>query len=407
MKKHLVRAVLVASLSLFFAGAVFTATPAVAADAAKDAAKPKLSKAASKPLADAQKAFAAKDWALMLAKVKEAQALPNLTDYDTYIVNYFMGLAYFNAGDKASATPCFVAAAESTAAPPEERNNALRIAVELENEARNYAKVIELGQLADKAGAVDGGLAAVVSVAYYDGKDYPNAKIFAQRSIDLDTAAGKLPDRGAYQVMLMVQNRQKDIPGEIKTLEIMSTNYGVAEDWGHLIDVSLGMLPKSGTREIAALYIYRLRLTAGAETPADEYLLVADLALALRYPGEAQKALQQGIAAGTLSQASAAAALNKANAQARADEPTLPAADAAAAKSPGRGLLRLRQIRRRGEGRTARGCQGRPESAGSTIAARRRAGAARRCGRRPEPGPGEGRCRSGEGGPVVDALCHA
>ena len=40
---------------------------------------------------------------------------------------------------------------------------------------------------------------------------------------------------------------------------------GVAEDWGHLIDVSLGMLPKSSTREIAALYLYRLRLTTGAE----------------------------------------------------------------------------------------------------------------------------------------------
>ena len=137
MKKNLVRAVLVASLSLFIAGAAFTPTPAVAAGA-KESSGPKLSKAAAKPLADAQKAFAAKDWALMLAKVKEAQALSNLTDYDTYIINYFMGLAYFNAGDKASATPCFVAAAESTAAPPEERNNALRIAVELENEAKNY-----------------------------------------------------------------------------------------------------------------------------------------------------------------------------------------------------------------------------------------------------------------------------
>ena len=39
MKKNLVRAVLVASLSLFVAGAALTATPAVAADA-KDAAKP-------------------------------------------------------------------------------------------------------------------------------------------------------------------------------------------------------------------------------------------------------------------------------------------------------------------------------------------------------------------------------
>ena len=105
MKKNLVRAVLVASLSLFIAGAAFTPTPAVAASSAKDDGKPKLSKAAAKPLSDAQKAFNAKDFATMLAKTKEAQALPNLTDYDTYIVNYFMGLAYFNAGDKVSATP--------------------------------------------------------------------------------------------------------------------------------------------------------------------------------------------------------------------------------------------------------------------------------------------------------------
>jgi tetratricopeptide (TPR) repeat protein len=333
MKKNLVRAVLVASLSLFFAGAAFTATPAVAADA-EAAAKPKLSKAASKPLSEAQKAFATKDWALMLAKVKEAQALPDLTDYDKYIINYFMGLAYFNSGDKASATPCFTAAAESTAAPPEERNSALRIAIELENDAKDFAKVIELGQQAMKTGALEGTIAAVVSVAYYNSGDYPNAKIFAQRSIDSDTAAGKLPDRGAYQVLLMSQNRQKDIPGEIKTLEIMSTDYGVAEDWGHLIDISLGLLPKSSTREVAALYLYRLRLTAGAETRADDYLLVADLALGLHFPGEAQKALQQGINAGTLSQAKAAGTLNKANAAARVDEPTLAVADAAAAKSP-------------------------------------------------------------------------
>ena len=194
--------------------------------------------------------------------------------------------------------------------------------------------MIELAQLADKVGAVDGGLAAVVSVAYYDGNDYPNAMKFAQRSIDIDTAAGKLPDRGAYQVLLMAQNRQKDIPGETKTLEIMSANYGLAEDWGHVIDLALGSLPKSSTREIAALYLYRLRLTAGAETPADDYLLMADLALGLHFPGEAKSALQQGIDTGILSAAKAAAAMNKANAAIRSDESTLAAADAIAAKSP-------------------------------------------------------------------------
>jgi hypothetical protein len=333
MKKNLVRAVLVASLSLFVAGAAFTPTPAAAA-AAKDANKPKLSKAASKPLSEAQKAFAAKDYATMLAKVKEAQALSDLTDYDKYIVNYFMGLALYNSGDKMSSAPYFVAAAESTAAPPEEHATALRIAIDLENQAKDYAKVKELGQQAATAGALNGAVAAVLALSYYNTGDYPNALVFAQKSIDTDIAAGKTPDRSAFQILLMVQNRQKDIPGETKTLETLATNYGVAEDWGHLLDISLGTLPKTNNREIAAFYLYRLRLTVGAETTAEDYLMAADLALALRFPGDAQKALQQGIAAGTLSQARAAAALNNANAQARADEATLPVADAAAAKSP-------------------------------------------------------------------------
>jgi tetratricopeptide (TPR) repeat protein len=334
MKKNLVRAVLVASLSLFFAGAAFTATPAVAA-AAKDSNAPKLSKDVSKPMSEAQKAFTAKDWATTIAKVKVAQALPNLTDYDKYIINYFLALAYYNSGDKVSSTPYFVAAAESAAAPPEERATTLRIAIDLENQAKDFAKVITLGQQAADAGVLKGAVAAIVSFAYYSTGDYPNAKVFAQKSIDTDLADGKTPDRSAYQVLLMVQNRQKDAAGEIKTLEAMSTNYGDLEDWGYLLQFSIGYLPASKEyRAIAALYIYRLQMKVGAITAADDYTLMADLALGQRFPGEAQRVLQKGLDSGTLSQAKAAAALNKANAQAKADEATLPAADAAAAKSP-------------------------------------------------------------------------
>jgi tetratricopeptide (TPR) repeat protein len=334
MKKNLVRAVLVASLSLFFAGAAFTATPAVAADA-KDAAKPKISKALSKPLSDAQKAFAAKDWATMIAKMKEAQALTDLTDYDKYIVNYFSGLAYYNSGDKASATPYFVAAAESAAPPPEDQATALRIALDLENDAKDYAKVIELGQRAAKAGPVDGGVAAEVAIAYYETGDFANAKVYAQKSIDAATAAGKIPERAAYQIIMNSQSGQKDIPGAIKTLEMMSNLYGAAEDWGRLIDVSLGSLPAgSKAREVAALYMYRLRLTVGADTSADDYLLMNDMAMGQHYPGDAVSALEKGLDSGKVGQAKGAGLLAKAKAAANADQGTLAAADAVAAKSP-------------------------------------------------------------------------
>ncbi|MDE2133352.1 MAG: hypothetical protein KGM97_01485 [Alphaproteobacteria bacterium] len=330
MKKNLVRAVLVAGLSVFFAGAALTAAPAAAANTSK----PQVSKAVSRPLSEAQKAFTAKDWPTMLAKLKDAQAIANLTDYDQYVINYFMGLALYNSGDKTGSTPYFLAAAESKSAPPDEQTTALRIALDLENDAKNYAKVIELGQQAAKAGPLESNVAAIVAIAYYNTNDYANAKGYAQKSIDAVTAAGKTPERAAYQVVLMVQNRQKDIPGETKTLEIMSNLYGESEDWGNLIDVSLSSLPAgSKAREVAALFMYRLRLTVGADTAAADYVLMGDIALGLHYPGDAVNALQKGLDSGKLSQAKAAGPLAKANAAARADEGTLASADAAAAKS--------------------------------------------------------------------------
>lgn len=330
MKKNHVRAVLVAGLTVLLASAAFTVT----SGAADDSAKPKISKALGKPLSDAQKAFSAKDWPTMIADMKLAQAVADQTDYDKYIVNYYTGLAYYNSGDKTQATDYFVAAAELTAASPEDHASALHIAIDLENQARNYAKEIELGLIAEKAGALNSPAAAELAVAYYNTNDYVNAKLYAQKSIDADTAAGKTPDRAAYQVVLMSQNRQKDVPGELATLALMSKDFGDPEDWGNFIDVSLGTLPTLPSREVAALYYYRLRLTVGAKTSSADYLLMCDLSLGLRYPGEAQRTVQAGIKAGVLdqSQPKVAACMNKANAAARTDEPALAAADAAAAK---------------------------------------------------------------------------
>lgn len=337
MKKKLVRAALVASLSVFAAGTALTATQAVAAssDQSKDKPAPTISKSIGKPIAEAQKALQAKDWPTALAKLKEAGAVADLTDFDKYIINYFTGLAAYNSGDKATAATAFLAAAESTAAPPEEHASALRIAMELQNETQNYAKVIELGKVAEQAGPLDPTVAGVIGSAYYNTKDYANAEKYAQQSIDGNIKAGKMPDRTAYQIVLMSQNRQKDIPGETKTLETMAQNYGNADDWGNLLDISLGTLPVSnkGYRETGALFIYRLRFATGATTSADDYKLSAQLALGLHDPGDAQQALQQGLSKGVLNQTEIGALLQKANAAARTDEATLTAADAAAARS--------------------------------------------------------------------------
>jgi len=331
MKKSFLRAAMVASLSLFVAGMV--SVPTLAATTT-DTATPKVSKAQSHPLSAAQKALEAKDWATAIAKAKEAQALPDPTDYDKFMINYLLGLAYINSGDKVNATTAFLAATESTTAPADQRATVLRIALKLANDAENYSKVIELGEVALKAGTNDEAVADIVAVAYYNKGDCANALAITPKAIATAQAAAKIPERSTYQVQLMCQNKAKDMAAEIKTLEAMANLYGQPEDWGNLLQFSLGVIPSSKVyREISVLDVLRLGLITKGDLAADDYMLMADLALGMHNPGDAQNALRIGLEKGVLTQAKIAAKLNKANADAAGDEQTLAAADAAAAKS--------------------------------------------------------------------------
>jgi len=329
MKKNSVRAALLACVSLFALG-----TFAAPAAAASDSSKPTISKAASKPVGAAMKAVEAKDWPTAIAKLKEAQALSDLSDYDKYVIATYFGLAYYSSGDTVSAATSFVQAAETPGAPDSERAAAYHRAISLEYNNQDYAKVIELGQSLNKSGvAVGNDDLAILASADYNTGDFANALVYAQKAIAAATAAGQAPDRTMYEVVLSSQNKQKDVPGEIKTLDGMAGLYGNAEDWGRLIDLTLSQFNSPG-RTVAALSLYRLRLVTGAESAADDYTLMAQLALELNSPGDADHALHTGIDKGILPQAKAGALLAKTNARLKGDEAGLAAAEAVAAKSP-------------------------------------------------------------------------
>lgn len=333
MKTNFLRALAVAGLCLIATG---TAPKAFAAD---DAAKqgPKISSAIAKPMQAAQKALTAQDWKGALDALKEAQANSDLTDYDKYVINYYSGIAYVRTNDDADAATAFTAAAESPAiseVPDDQRSQAIRIAIELQNQMSNWNKVIELGKVADANKVSDPAIYGMLAIAYVNANDYATATVDAQKSVALYKAAGKTPEHSVYQVILLAQAKQHDIQGETKTLETLANLYGEPQDWGNLIDIALGTLqtPNKGNRELAALFLFRLRIATKAETSGDDYLLASEVAMGLNSPGDAQASLQAGLASGKLSQDKAAPALAKANARARGDEASLGAAEKAASK---------------------------------------------------------------------------
>jgi hypothetical protein len=331
MKKSLMCAALIAGLAICVGETVVVTTPVAAADEGQ-----KVSKSIAKTLSEAQKALEAKDWATAIAKCKEAQSAPDLKDFDKYIINRFLGMAYLSSGDTKDATTAIEAAADSPALPEGDRQSVLRAAIGLANEATDYPNVIKYGEMAEKANAVDDSIAATMAIAYFNSNDTTNAVKYAQRALDLYKAAGKTPERSIYQVIVMSQNRNKDYAGEAKTFEKMVVDYGNPEDWGHLIDLSMVSLSTANKayRNIAALDMYRLSMTVGATAAAEDYMAMADAAQSINSSGDVENALRTGIAKGKLSEAKVAGELRKAELDSKRDQAVLAQAEAAAAKNP-------------------------------------------------------------------------
>jgi tetratricopeptide (TPR) repeat protein len=334
MKTTLSRAALAACLlGSAAAMATISASPTFAAET-KPPPEPKVSAAVGKLLDGAGKLMAVKDYAGAMVLIKQAQAVPDQTPFDTYKVNNFLGIDAFNLNDHATADVAFEAMADSPAMPDSEKVATLHNAILLASEAKHYAKAIAYADTFFAAGGTpDATLLAVLSEDYYRTNNFAKAEATALKSI-ATTAAGTAPNRGALEIALASQLKQNRAGDALKTLEIIVTYYNEPDEWGQLIDVSLGSVGTKNIKSIDALQMYRLSLATKATGAPDDWNSIAEAALQTGYPAEAQAALEAGIAAGKLSNSGKTATqLAEARGRVAKDRASLSAFEAAAAKS--------------------------------------------------------------------------
>jgi tetratricopeptide (TPR) repeat protein len=211
--------------------------------------------------------------------------------------------------------------AESPALPAASAKDIFHNAMLLSTEAKHYQKVIEFGALADKAGGMDDKEQTALAQSYYFLGEYDKSAAVAQKAVDAAVAAGRVPDRGALQLILTSQVKAKDQAGAQRTLETLVQDFGDTSDWGEEIDLTLGT---KGLTDIDVLNLYRLRVLANGTVPPADYPMMAGVAVHLGYPGEAAAMLERGNVRG--------AALTAARAKEAEDKRTLPSFDALARK---------------------------------------------------------------------------
>ncbi|MEJ0026737.1 MAG: tetratricopeptide repeat protein [Rhizomicrobium sp.] len=330
MTMRFARAALFACLMGTASAFVLTASTAPAF--AAKASGPSVSAPVAKLLQPAQKLLEAKDYKGAMELIKQAQALPDLTEFDKYTVNNFLASAAIGAADYDTADTAYEAMADSPAMPDAEKQATLHNAMLLATQAKHYDKAIKYGTAyLALGGAPDPTVIGTLAQAYYFANDFTNAAAFAQKSLDA-TPPGQPPNRGALEIKLGALIKAKREAEAVATLETVVTYYNDPDDWGQIIDTSFAV---KGIKDMEALHIYRLRLVVHASGQPSDYTLPANLCLApsVSMPAEAVAFLDAGHVGG--------ADLAKAQAAAARDRAVLPAFETLAKKSGADILLKL------------------------------------------------------------------
>jgi len=230
-----------------------------------------------------------------LAKVREAEAVPNRTPAEQLTIDRMKAAAAQRAGDTATA----IQALESLygkASGAEQGQIAEQLASAYAQQ-RNNAKAAEWVNKAVAAGNTGPGIKQMQSYLQSTSGDYAAIAKDAGAEVSAAEQAGRKPEEGDLLRLADAQQRLNNNAGYIVTLEKLLTHYPKKDYWA----AYLARLPrKPGFGDRFALDVMRLRLATGTLTKTEEFMEMGQLALQAGLPAEGRKIVERGFQAGVL-----------------------------------------------------------------------------------------------------------
>jgi hypothetical protein len=335
MKTNTLRAALALTLSAglaafgaspaFAAGAA--AAPAASAASAANAVRPEF----ATPFNAAQQAMKAGQGQEALAKLKEAEAIGNLSPYETYLVTRVRGPAAYAAGDMPTAERDFEASLNSPMLPAEDRPSLTKALATIYYSDKKYDQAADYMQKFFAAGGEDAQLRELLPQTLYMSKKYPEASKAFQAQVDAEVAAGRKPEEKTLRLLASAQSQAGEEEAYAKTIERLAVTYPKPDYWSDV----LARVSNAKMDDRLHLDLYRLRTAALGQTPDRDRLNYAFQAAHFGFPGEAKVVLDQGFSKNAFSggDASEAKKLNDQVSKAAAQDKAQLSANEASAKS--------------------------------------------------------------------------
>jgi outer membrane protein assembly factor BamD (BamD/ComL family) len=232
-----------------------------------------------------------------LAMAREAQAVPNKTPYESYMVTRVIAQAAAGAGEPGVAAKAFEEIAGAASAADAERRQFAAAAAGQYYTAKDYAKAAELAARYAKLGGTDKSVHTIYVQALYLGNNFAAAAKAISADVEAEEDSGKAPAEEQLQLLASASLQQRDTAGYAKALEKLLTYYPKRDYWLNLVHA---IATRPGFSERLALDVARLKVETGTMRTGNEYLEAAQLSLIDGFPIEAARIIDKGYAAGLL-----------------------------------------------------------------------------------------------------------
>jgi hypothetical protein len=284
-----------------------------------------------KPVQAARDLIQAKKYKDALAKLHEAEVVPNLTPYEKFVIDLTRGSAAQGAGDNDAAIGSFEAVVAANRLPPPDQLRVMGAIAGLRYQAKEYSKAIQWASRYEKEGGNDPAIHEVLTQAYYLSGDYGNAARLIKEQIETEEKADHPPTEDKLLFLASCYLKMNDTAGYTVALEKLVAYHPKKAYWADMI---AHVQRKPNFSDRLELDVLRLQLATGNLAKSEQYMVMAQLSLQAGFPIEAKKTLDQGYAAGVLGKGGDVERQNRlrelANKQAAQDAQALAAGDAEA-----------------------------------------------------------------------------
>jgi hypothetical protein len=297
---------------------------------AAPAPKTEISAKVGKPLEEAKALMGAKKFKEAIAKVKEADAMPDKKPAEEALINEMLYYLYSQTKDYSnvvSVSETMLAKGQVSGA---EANKRILTMSQIYLSLKNYPKSLQYAERYLKEVGQDAEVSRQIAQTYYLQNDFAKTAEIASKYIKANAGAAKPPSEDWYKLWMSSLFKQNKTT---EAADVQEQVLGMYPSQSYWEDMFKYVKSESSFNDRQNVIMYRLMDAVGiAKGPV--FIDAAELSLASGNPGDAKYFLEKGVANGELKGEREKKLLAKATADAATDLPMLGNIEKEAAGKP-------------------------------------------------------------------------